>query len=263
MAKLRPRHFVVTGCAHPARRSMDFDTWSPSELDTVRIKRLVLGYVVGAVAVVLTGALIFLSSPDAAAMEDEPEIHAQLAEQPELEPDPEPEAPPPAPVEKPKPKPRLQVPVEIPKQAPKEAEPAPQQKSEPDPFEEQPAAPAETAEPAVVEAPKPSPPKLVTEKPRGPTRVLEDDTPPEPISQPTPVQPASTIAAGIEGVVVVKYVVTESGSVTDVKVLKGPPELHDACLAAVKTWRFKPAKDVTGKIKAVSRIARFVFKLKT
>jgi protein TonB len=240
---------------------MDFDTWTPSKVDTLRVKRLVLGYVVGAIAVVLTGALIFLSSPNASAKEDEePEIEAQLAKEPE--PEPEPEPPPPEPVEKPKPKPKIQIPVEIPKEAPKEAEPVQQQKDEPDPFEEKPAAPVETAKPAVVEAPKP-PPRVVVEKPKGPTRVLEDDTPPEQISKTNPIQPASTIAAGIEGVVIVKYVVTETGAVTDVKVLKGPPELHDACLTAVKTWRFNPAKDVTGKVKAVTRIARFVFKLKT
>jgi len=239
---------------------MDFDTWTPSKLDTLRVKRLVVGYVVGSIAVVLTGALIFLSSPNAAAKEEEePEIEAQLAREPELEPEPE---PPPAAEEKPKPKPKLQIPVEIPKTAPKEAEPVAAPKDDPDPFEEKPAAPVETARPAVVEAPKPAPPKPV-EKPKGPTRVLEDDTPPEPLSQNKPEYPFSAKAAGIEGVVVVKYTVSESGAVTDAKVLKGPPELTAACLAAVKTWRFKPARDVTGKVKAVTRIARFPFKLKT
>jgi periplasmic protein TonB len=240
---------------------MDFDTWTPSKLDPLRVKRLVLGYVVGAIAVVLTGALIFLSSPNASAKEDEePEIEAQLAKEPE--PEPEPEPPPPEPVEKPKPKPKIQIPVEIPKEAPKEAEPVQQQKDEPDPFEEKPA-PVETAKPAVVEAPKAPPPKVVVDKPKGPTRVLEDDTPPEPISQTKPEYPSSAKAAGIEGVVVVKYVVSETGAVIDAKVIKGPPELTAVCLAAVKTWRFTPAKDVTGKVKAVTRIARFPFKLKT
>ncbi len=241
---------------------MDFDTWTPSKPDTVRMKRLVIGYVVGAVAVVLTGALIVLSSPVAAATQPEdPENEAQHAKAPEPEPEPEPEPPPPEPTPKPKPKPKLQIPVEIPKEPPKEAEPIQQRKDDADPFEEKPLETVETAKPAIVEAPRP-PPKAVVATPKGPTRVLEDDTPPEPISQTKPEYPSSAKAAGIEGVVIVKYVVSETGVVADAKVIKGPPELTAVCLAAVRTWRFTPAKDVTGKVKAVTRIARFPFKLK-
>ena len=238
---------------------MDFDSWTRSSVDSIRIKRLVIGYVVGAVAVVTAGAFIFLTSPNASAQEEEePELEVQLAKEPEPEPEP---PPPPVVEEKPKPKPRLQIPVEVPREAIKEADPLPQASNEPDPFEEKPAI-VETPKPAVVEAPKPVLAPTI-ERPRGPTRVLEDDTPPVAIAQTKPEYPASAKAAGLEGVVIVKYVISEAGVVTDAKVLKGPPELSLVCLSAVKTWRFKPALDFQGKPKAVTKIARFPFKLKT
>lgn len=240
---------------------MDFDTWTRSGVDSLRVKRLAIGYVVGA-AVVTAGTLfVFLTSPTASAhAEEEPEIEVQLAKEPEPEPEPPPAAAEPEP-EKPKPRPRVHVPIEIPKEAPKEADPLPAPLDEPDPFEEQKPAVVEPPKPALVEAPKPPAPKL--EKPKGPTRVLEDDTPPVAISQPKPEYPASAKAAGLEGVVIVKYVISESGVVTDAKALKGPPELAGVCLAAVRSWRFKPALDFQGRPKAVTKIARFPFKLKT
>jgi protein TonB len=62
--------------------------------------------------------------------------------------------------------------------------------------------------------------------------------------------------------VVVKYVVTESGEVTNVKVVRGHPMFDAAVLAAVRTWRFKPAA-LDGRPIAIFRVARFPFKLKT
>ena len=65
----------------------------------------------------------------------------------------------------------------------------------------------------------------------------------------------------IEGVVIVKYVVGEDGSVRDAKVLKGPPELSEACLTAVRTWRFQPMV-VDGAPIAFVKIARFPFRIR-
>lgn len=87
-------------------------------------------------------------------------------------------------------------------------------------------------------------------------------TPPVAISQPKPEYPPALRSQGIEGVVIVKYVVSETGVVSDAKVLKGPPEFHAVCLAAVKSWRFKPALS-QGKPVEVYRIARFPFKLRS
>lgn len=242
---------------------MDFETWTHSGVDGLRVKRLAIGYAVGALAVVSAGALIFLGSPNSASgREEEPELEVQLAREPE----PEPEPPPPTPAveEKPKPRPKLKVPVAIPKEAIKEAEPAPPQPSEPDPFEEPKATEiVEVAKPAVVEAPKPALEAPRPARPPGPSRVLENDTPPVSIGpKAKPELPAALRAAGVEGVVIVKYVVSETGVVTNAKVIKGPPELHEVCLAAVRSWRFKPALDFTGKAKAVTQLTRFAFKLK-
>ena len=68
-------------------------------------------------------------------------------------------------------------------------------------------------------------------------------------------------AAGIEGVVIVRYVIGEDGSVRDVKALKGPPGLQPACIALVKTYRFQPII-VDGSPQAVVRMARFNFRIR-
>lgn len=239
---------------------MDFDSWDRRGVDAVRVKRLLIGYIVGAVSVSAGMAFVFLTSKGATAVEEEdPAIEAQLVREPEPEPEPEP-----VPVEQEKPKPRppkVVTPIEVPQEAPKEAAATGPLPEDEDPFgeEEQPASPT----PAVVEAPKQPPPKPVEPvKPRGPIRVKENVVAPVPILQAQPELPASAKAAGIDGVVTVKYVVSETGQVTEAKVLRGPPELHAVCLAAVKTWRFKPAL-LDGKPISVVRMFRFRFRIKT
>lgn len=244
---------------------MDFDAWNPSGVDSTRLKRLFIGYVVGASSVAFGMAFLFFTSKGASAVtEEEPAIEAQLVREPEPEPAPDPE-PPPVEQEKPKPKPRppkVVTPVEVPKEAPREADVTAPIPEDDDPFAEPEPAPEPSAKPAVVEPPKPPPPKpRPVEQPRGPIRVTEDVTPPQPLSQAQPEYPASVKAAGIDGVVIVKYVVSETGQVTDAKVLKGPPELHAVCLAAVRSWRFKAA-ELDGKPVSVVRIHRFRFRIK-
>lgn len=243
---------------------MDFDAWKPRAVDRLRVRRLFIGHVVGAVGVSLGLAFVFLTSKGASAVEEEdPAIEAQLVTEPEPEPEPEPPPPEPEPEEpKPPPPPRVVAPVEIPKEAPKEAEAKPASAEEEDPFEPK-EAPAPSAATAVVEAPAPAPPPKpkVLEKPK-PIRVTEDVTPPEAISQTMPEYPPAVKAQGIDGVVVVKYVVNEKGEVTELKVLKGPPELHATCLAAMRSWRFRPAI-LEGKPVAVIRTVRFPFRIKT
>ncbi|MBK7583300.1 MAG: TonB family protein [Myxococcales bacterium] len=58
----------------------------------------------------------------------------------------------------------------------------------------------------------------------GPVAVTEDVTPPRAISNTPPSYPADAKAAGIEGTVVIKYVVTETGAVTGVTAVRGPPD---------------------------------------
>lgn len=238
---------------------MDFDAFNRAGIDKVRVRRLAIGYVIGALAVSLGLGFIFLTSKRAVALEEEePAIEAQLVTEPELAPEPPP--PPPTPeAPRPAPRPKLQTPVEIPRDPPKEVEVKPEATEESDPFAEKEvvAPPA----PAVVEAPRP-PPRAAPVAPRGPIRVTEDVTPPSPLSQSMPELPASAKAAGIEGIVIVKYVVSESGAVTSAQVVKGPAELHAVCLSAVKSWRFQPAT-LDNKAVAVVRIHRFRFKITT
>ncbi len=248
---------------------MDLDAWTKSGTDPLRRGRLLLGYAVGVVAVVALSSFVAASSGRAATREDEdPAIEAQLVTEPE--PEPEPVAPPAPKAEAPKPpppKPKIKQPTEVPQEPLKEAE---ADKSalaqQEDPFQREQAVVEEPkpAEPAVVEAPPPPAPKpIVKAEKKGPIRVTEEVTPPVARSgNAKPEYPSSAKASGIEGVVVVKYVVTERGEVTDVKVIKGPPELHDVCIASVKGWRFEPAI-LDGQPVAVVRVVRFPFKIKT
>ena len=52
--------------------------------------------------------------------------------------------------------------------------------------------------------------------------------------------PRSAAEKAIQGTVVVQVDVDPQGSVTDARVLSGPPELRKAALQPVLTWRFKP-----------------------
>ncbi|HYO93324.1 MAG TPA: hypothetical protein VER33_02380, partial [Polyangiaceae bacterium] len=166
---------------------MDFDAFNRAGIDKVRVRRLVIGYVIGALAVSFGLGFIFLTSKRAVALEEEePAIEAQLVTEPELAVEPPP--PPPTP-EAPKkaPRPKLQTPVEIPRDPPKEVEVKPEATPETDPFAEKEVAPPA---PAVVEAPRP-PPRPSPVAPRGPIRVTEDVTPPSPLSQSMPELPSS------------------------------------------------------------------------
>ena len=93
-------------------------------------------------------------------------------------------------------------------------------------------------------------------------RVTEDVTPPVPVAQPMPAYPSEAKARGVEGTVVVKYVVTAAGTVSNVRAVRGPAELRTACEAVVRSWRFTPAV-LDGQPVAVSRVAQFPFRIRT
>jgi protein TonB len=61
-------------------------------------------------------------------------------------------------------------------------------------------------------------------------------------------------------VIVVKFVVTESGDVTGVTIVRGHPLFDAVVLATVKTWKYKPAL-VAGKPVAVFRVAKIPFRI--
>jgi protein TonB len=81
----------------------------------------------------------------------------------------------------------------------------------------------------------------------------DDNVPPE--------YPAEMRERGVEAKVILKIVVSESGLVTKVEVLRGDEPFVSAAIAAVKTWRYSPAL-VGGEPTPVFRIVQLPFRLK-
>lgn len=248
---------------------MDFGSWQEKRTDVVRLRRLVTGCVVGTGLMGGTLVLVAMTAAKAYGFTEDQVVEAAIVDGPEDEPhvdaqpEPEKEAPKPR-----KPAPALVAPVKV---EDKLVEKQPVNSDNPfageDPYSllENAAATPEPEKPKVAEAPK------IIEKPKAiaPTRsneavrLTEEDTPPRAVVQTSPSYPSEAKAAGIEGTVVVDYVVTEKGEVKDVKAVKGPPELFDVCVAAVKSWRFMPALNKDGVAIAAHRRARFPFRIKT
>jgi hypothetical protein len=63
--------------------------------------------------------------------------------------------------------------------------------------------------------------------------------------------------------VLVRYVVTETGEVTEVKAVKGPPELFAVCVAAVRAEHYKPAHDAQGNPISVVKYKKFRMRITT
>lgn len=227
---------------------MAFESWTHSSADKVRRKRLLLGYLIGASTVASGIAFVVLTSAKVAAEEEEEKaVEVQLVKEPEPEPEPEPPPPPPElkhHASNPGPRlPKLETPTAVSNERVVEKDAKPASAGSGDPYEkgggDGSAGPATSA---LAPPPPPPPPAPKVNKPRP---VSEDDTPPELVGEaPLPVFPPE--AAGIDGTVLVRFVVTETGQVTDVKAVKGPPELFAACVAAVKALHFKPAHDAQG-----------------
>jgi protein TonB len=216
-------------------------------------------------------AFLVLTSSQAAAEVEEEEakvVEVQLAKEPEPEPEPPPPPPPEVKPHVPNPGPRLQkleTPVTISDEKVQEKEAKPSSDGG-DPYEKGGGDGSSGPAKAVVEAPTPPPPPPPPPLPKEkkPVPVSEGMTPPEPIVKLVrPEYPAEAKAAGLEGTVVVRYVVDEQGEVKDVRAMKGPEELYAVCVAAVKAMRFKPALDADGKPVMVVRYLKFPFKLRT
>jgi len=107
-------------------------------------------------------------------------------------------------------------------------------------------------------APPPPPPKP---KRKEPVNLPENAQPAEPDSgNVMPEYPAEMRAKGVEGLVILKVVVTDGGRVADIQVMRGDEPFVSAALTAVKTWRFTPAR-LDGEPIAVYRIIKIPFKL--
>jgi len=64
---------------------------------------------------------------------------------------------------------------------------------------------------------------------------------PVPINTPLPVYPDMARMGGAEGQVLVRILITREGRVSEAVVVEGNMLLHEAAIAAVKQWTFKPA----------------------
>jgi TonB family protein len=165
--------------------------------------------------------------------------------------------------------PEIETPDEIPDDAPQEAEPAEDNDEGGDPFAQAGAVrgPAPTPRKAVVaEAPAPAPVKPKPRPKSGPIRMSAKTEPPRELGVASGVgaYPASAKAAGIEGTVVVRFVIDKAGQPSQVKALRGPAELRPACEARVKGTKYSPAKDkATGQAVSVFHHKRCVFRIKT
>ena len=78
----------------------------------------------------------------------------------------------------------------------------------------------------------------------------ENETPPftpaeiQPVTRVRPVYPLEAKKAGIQGNVKLRVTINKDGSVMDIQVLSGNPQLVKAALEAVRQWRYSPSKVV-------------------
>ena len=253
---------------------MDLQTWTSRTVDRQRQKRLVIGYIAGSCVVgsLFTALALAKKPPVAEAVEDNI-LDVALAEEPEpdepepeaqVEPEPEPQNTPPQPQARGPVLPEIATPEEIPDDAPAEATPSdnPYASSDPYAFGAGQRGAAGRGPVKVVVAQEPAP--KAARKPGGPVRVTADTVPPEQIAGNGAAYPASAKAAGIEGTVIVKYVVDTSGNPTNIESVRGPEALRSACEDSVRSLKFTPAKSkTTGEIVSVHKIKKCTFRLKT
>ncbi|OPZ31335.1 MAG: transport protein TonB [Lentisphaerae bacterium ADurb.BinA184] len=102
------------------------------------------------------------------------------------------------------------------------------------------AAPVPAAPPPT--APAPAPVAAPASEP--PVEVSLLDSPPVPLSQPTPAYPFNARRQSIEGYADIVFTVDESGRVTEaVAQASSPPGIFEgAATAAVRRWRFEPGQ---------------------
>jgi len=253
---------------------MDLQNWTSRTVDRQRQKRLLIGYVVGASVVgSLFTALALAKKPMQHEEAEENVLDVALAEEPEPE-QPEPEVAPepePEPVKGPPPPqpsgpvlPELTTPVEVPDDAPAESAASDNPYASADPYAFGAGQRGGTGTSKVVVAAPTAPAAPAAKKSGGPVRVTADTIPPEQISGAGAAYPASAKAAGIEGTVIVKYVVDTFGNPTNIQSVRGPEALRPACEDYVKSLKFTPAKSKsTGEVVAVHKIKKCTFKLKT
>lgn len=251
---------------------MALEQWARSdEADHGRAKRLASSYVAAfvLVAALLAAGVAFGGQIRQRVLEEE-EVTVQLTPAPEP-PKPAPPPPPPPP-RAPKPKlasaapppplgvKRDAVPLEIPKDKPSEADPRQALEAVPFGDGDPNGVIGGTGKPGgggALPAPSaPAPAPLVRAY-----QIAEVTTPPVAQTRNMPAYPEDARRAGVDMVVVVKFVVGETGQVEDVKILEGHPLLDRAVVEAVRAWRFTPGT-LDGKPVRVVRKMKIPFHLR-
>jgi periplasmic protein TonB len=87
---------------------------------------------------------------------------------------------------------------------------------------------------------EPLPAPAPARTPPPPLRVGGSIRPPAKVAHVSPVYPAIARAAQVEGTVILEAVISESGGVDAVRVLRSAPLLDAAAIEAVRQWRFTP-----------------------
>jgi eukaryotic-like serine/threonine-protein kinase len=129
----------------------------------------------------------------------------------------------------------------------------------PAPIAPTPLVPAPAAAPK--EKPLPAAPTALVD-PNAARTLPEDADPPEPLeSNPAPAMPESVRGQLVDTQVVLRFIVETNGTVRAIERLKGEEPFVSAAIAAVKTWRYEPAR-VDGRAIAVYQVQRLQFRTK-
>jgi len=75
------------------------------------------------------------------------------------------------------------------------------------------------------------------------------------IEKPAPAYPIAARQLKVSGSVAVEAIVSESGSVEEVRTVSGNPILSKAVVEAVKKWRFQPFEAEGKKVKAIASLS--------
>jgi TonB family protein len=79
------------------------------------------------------------------------------------------------------------------------------------------------------------------------------------VSKVSPEYPATAKANHIKGIVILAIVIGKDGTVTDVQVVSGPPEIAGASVDAARQWRYRPYQ-LLGRPVEIQTTAQFNFR---
>jgi protein TonB len=97
----------------------------------------------------------------------------------------------------------------------------------------------------------------------GPVELPEGADPPKPSKRNVrPQYPSVALSERKTGLVILKVVIDADGRITDVKVVRGEEPFTKTAVAAVKKWRYEPAR-FNGTAISVYRLIQIPFKIET